>query len=92
MMMCILAQYLYFFSNVYPKSIVENWYNEEITIEDKILGSWDPTGKEYAINQCIDNLPHLKGNVTVYNDVGHFIEEVKPLEISNTIIQVTNLL
>ena len=56
-----------------------------------ILGDWDPSAKPEVINQWIQNLPQLKGNVKIFKDYGHFIEETKPKEIANEIINLAGL-
>ena len=57
-----------------------------------VLGRWDALGKDEVIEQWIDNLPQLKGHVKVFEGVGHFIEEARPREIADSIIEVTELL
>ncbi|MBN2160367.1 MAG: alpha/beta fold hydrolase [Spirochaetes bacterium] len=56
-----------------------------------LLGRWDPLGKDEVIKQWTDNLPQLEGHVRLFNNVGHFIEEVKPREIAEAIIDVSKL-
>ncbi|MBN1496300.1 MAG: alpha/beta hydrolase [Spirochaetes bacterium] len=56
-----------------------------------VLGRWDPLGKDEVIRQWTDNLPQLDGHVQLFNNVGHFIEEVKPKEIAEAIIDVSKL-
>ncbi|MFX1380206.1 MAG: alpha/beta fold hydrolase [Promethearchaeota archaeon] len=56
-----------------------------------ICGEWDPSAKPEVIEQWIAHLPQLKGHVKIFQDVGHFIEEVKPKEIANEIINVAGL-
>lgn len=56
-----------------------------------VLGRWDPLGKDAVIRQWIENLPQLEGNVLSFEDVGHFIEEFKPREIAEAIMDVAGL-
>ncbi|MBN1364614.1 MAG: alpha/beta hydrolase [Syntrophaceae bacterium] len=56
-----------------------------------VLGRWDPLGKDEVIKQWTDNLPQLQGHVQVFENVGHFIEEAKPREIAEAIIDVAKL-
>ena len=57
-----------------------------------ICGLWDPSAKPEVIGQWIANLPQLKGYVRVFKGVGHFIEEIKPNEIAEEIINVAGLI
>ncbi len=56
-----------------------------------VLGRWDPLGKDEVIAQWTENLPQLEGHVNVFEDIGHFIEEFKYVEISEAIIEVSGL-
>ncbi|MFX0040552.1 MAG: alpha/beta fold hydrolase [Promethearchaeota archaeon] len=57
-----------------------------------ICGNWDPSAKSEVIEQWITHLPQLKGYVKIFKDSGHFIEEIKPKEIANEIIDVAGLI
>ncbi|MFX1328048.1 MAG: hypothetical protein ACFE91_07880 [Promethearchaeota archaeon] len=57
-----------------------------------ILGKWDPLVKWKVIRQWLTYLPQLKGYVKVLKGFGHFIEEIKPKEIANEIINVAGLI
>jgi pimeloyl-ACP methyl ester carboxylesterase len=57
-----------------------------------VLGKWDPSAKDEVMQQWIENLPQLEGYVEIFEDAGHFIEEIKPEAIANAIIEVANLL
>jgi pimeloyl-ACP methyl ester carboxylesterase len=57
-----------------------------------ICGLWDPSAKPEVINQWIANLPQLRGYVRIFKGIGHFIEEIKPKEIANEIINVAGLI
>jgi pimeloyl-ACP methyl ester carboxylesterase len=57
-----------------------------------ILGDWDPSAKPEVINQWLSNLPQLNGHVKIFKGFGHFIEESKPEEISNEIVNVAQLI
>ena len=52
-----------------------------------VIGKWDPLGKKSVLNQWLNNLPQLKNNITIFSDVGHFIEEIKYKEIAEVIIK-----
>jgi len=56
-----------------------------------VLGKWDPLGKDEVIRQWTENLPQMKGNVQVLENVGHFIEEERPLDITSAIIAVAGI-
>ena len=64
--------------------------NQNIGVK-AILGGWDPLAKREVVKQWIDALPQLKGNVQVFPNEGHFIEEFKYIEIANSIIQLIGL-
>jgi pimeloyl-ACP methyl ester carboxylesterase len=57
-----------------------------------LIGRWDPLGQNNVIKQWISFLPQLKNNIIVYKNVGHFIEEVKPVAIGNALLQLAQLL
>ena len=57
-----------------------------------ICGLWDPSAKSEVIKQWIANLPQLKGYIRIFKGIGHFIEETKPKEIANEIINVAGLI
>ncbi len=56
-----------------------------------VLGKWDPLAKDEIIQQWIAHLPQLEGHVNVFEDAGHFIEEIEPEAIANAIIEVAGL-
>lgn len=56
-----------------------------------LFGSWDPLAKDEVLQQWIENLPQLKGNIQKFENVGHFIEEIKPKEIAEAISNLINL-
>lgn len=56
-----------------------------------VCGGWDPLGQDQVINQWKHNLPQLKGHVRRFDEVGHFIEEVKPKEIADALVDVASL-
>jgi pimeloyl-ACP methyl ester carboxylesterase len=56
-----------------------------------VLGKWDPSAKDEVIKQWIENLPQLEGQVKVFENAGHFIEEIEPETIANAIIEVSNI-
>ncbi len=56
-----------------------------------VLGKWDPLGKDSVIEQWTQNLPQMKGNVRVLENVGHFIEEERPSEIVSAIVDVAGI-
>ena len=53
-----------------------------------IIGGWDPLAKREVIEQWLDALPQLKGNIHFFPHEGHFIEEYRYTEIANSIIQL----
>ncbi|MFX1571575.1 MAG: alpha/beta hydrolase [Promethearchaeota archaeon] len=56
-----------------------------------VLGKWDPSAKDEVIQQWIENLPQLEDHVKLFENAGHFIEEIEPEAIANTIIEVASL-
>lgn len=56
-----------------------------------ICGNWDPLAKHEVIEQWLVNLPQLENHVQIYKGCGHFIEEIKPKEIANEILNVAGL-
>ncbi len=56
-----------------------------------VLGKWDPSAKDEVIQQWIESLPQLEGHVKVFENAGHFIEEIEPKAIANTISEVASL-
>ncbi|MBC2717214.1 MAG: alpha/beta fold hydrolase [Desulfobacteraceae bacterium] len=54
-----------------------------------VLGRWDPLAKKSVIKQWTNALPQLKGNVRIFEDTGHFIEEIRPDEIADAILTMT---
>ena len=44
------------------------------------------------IQQWIENLPQLEGQITAFEDAGHFIEEIQPEAIAKAITEVANLI
>ena len=56
-----------------------------------VLGRWDPSAKDEVIQQWIDNLPQLEGNVKIFENASHFIEECEPEAVANAIIDVAGL-
>ncbi|MFX1454131.1 MAG: alpha/beta fold hydrolase [Promethearchaeota archaeon] len=57
-----------------------------------VLGKWDPSAKDEVMQQWIENLPQLKGHVKIFENAGHFIEEIEPVAIANAITEVANLI
>jgi pimeloyl-ACP methyl ester carboxylesterase len=56
-----------------------------------VLGKWDPCAKDEVIDQWIEHFPQLDGHVQEFQDISHFIEEIKHNEISEAIIDVAEL-
>ena len=56
-----------------------------------VLGRWDPSAKDEVIQQWIDNLPQLEGNVKIFENASHFIEECEPEAVASAIIDVAGL-
>jgi len=51
-------------------------------------GQWDPLGKESVIHQWLSALPQLRGHIKIFEGVGHFVEEARPAEIAEVILDV----
>ncbi len=56
-----------------------------------VLGKWDPCAKDEVMEQWIEHLPQLKGYIQDFQDVSHFVEEFKYKEITEAIMNVTEL-
>ncbi|MFX1279403.1 MAG: alpha/beta fold hydrolase [Promethearchaeota archaeon] len=56
-----------------------------------VIGKWDPSAKDEVMKQWVENLPQLEGNIDVFENAGHFIEEIEPAAIANAIIEVAKL-
>lgn len=56
-----------------------------------VLGKWDPSAKDEVIQQWIEHLPQLKGNIKIFEDANHFIEECEPEAVANAIVDIANL-
>jgi len=69
--------------------IGEAW-GEEVDAR-MVIGRWDPTAKPAVVDQWVDALPQLEGNVDTYPDRGHFIEEREPEAIASAIADVGGL-
>jgi hypothetical protein len=81
-----------FYSEI-QKNISPSWGPKGLNIGVKaIIGRWDPLAQNEVIKQWINELPQLKNNLKIYKNVGHFVEEVKYVDIANTILKITKLL
>lgn len=70
------------------KNIKSSWSGNSNKIGvHAVIGKWDPLGKKSVLKQWLQNLPQLKNNLTIFSDVGHFIEEIKYNEIANIILK-----
>ncbi|MFX1530333.1 MAG: alpha/beta fold hydrolase [Promethearchaeota archaeon] len=56
-----------------------------------VIGKWDPSAKDEVVQQWVENLPQLEGHVKIFENAGHFIEEIEPIAIANAIIEIANL-
>ncbi|MFB6141907.1 MAG: alpha/beta fold hydrolase [Halorientalis sp.] len=56
-----------------------------------VVGRWDPCGKPEVLDQWREALPQLEGNVTAFEDVGHFVEEARPTPVAAAIAAVADL-
>jgi pimeloyl-ACP methyl ester carboxylesterase len=56
-----------------------------------IFGLWDAVSKKSVIVQWLNNLPQLKGNIKIFEDETHFIQETKPEYIAEIILESANL-
>jgi len=75
------------FYNMIQKSITKAWGPKGSNIGVKsLIGRWDPLGQNTVIKQWIEHLPQLKGNIRVFENIGHFIEEIKYKEITEAIL------
>ena len=57
-----------------------------------VCGKWDPSAKDEVMEQWISHLPQLEGHVKEFPDVSHFVEEHKPKEIAEAILEVSKLI
>jgi pimeloyl-ACP methyl ester carboxylesterase len=73
-------------------SISDSWGPKGKNIEIRaLIGRWDPLGQNHVLKQWLKNLPQLKGNLRVFKNTGHFIEEIKYKEIAKEIMDVAEL-
>lgn len=52
------------------------------------FGRWDACGKQSVVDQWQDALPQLAGNVHLFDDMGHFIEEHKGPQMAQSIVKM----
>jgi pimeloyl-ACP methyl ester carboxylesterase len=57
-----------------------------------VCGKWDPSAKDEVMNQWISHLPQLEGNIKEFQDISHFVQEYKPKEIAEAILEVSKLI
>ena len=57
-----------------------------------VLGKWDPSAKDEVMQQWIEHLPQLEGNIKVFEKASHFIEECEPEAVANAIVDVAGLI
>ena len=77
------------------ENISKNWgVNGQNIGVRAVLGRDDPSAKDEVVQQWIENLPQLEGNIKIFDGYynGHFIEEIKPKEVAEAIINVANLI
>jgi len=81
------------FYHFIQSNIADLWGLKGQKIAAKLIcGEWDPLAKSEVIEQWIKHLPQLKGNIKIFNGLGHFIEETKPKIIANDIINLAGLI
>jgi len=69
-------------------TISKKWGDEGTNIPVAgFFGMWDASGKKEVIQQWINALPRIQENLYQYENVGHFIEEYKGVEIGQTLIR-----
>lgn len=56
-----------------------------------VLGKWDPSAKDEVMQQWVEHLPQLEGYIKVFEDAGHFIEEIEPESIANAIMEIAKI-
>ncbi len=70
-------------------NISKFWGPEGQNIGARIVcGGWDPLGKDEVLEQWKSYLPQLEGHIKRFDDVSHFIEEVKYGDIAEAIVDV----
>ena len=57
-----------------------------------VLGAWCPLAKIQVIDQWKQALPQLAGHVSIHPGVSHFVDEMRPVEIAEAIMDVSGLL
>lgn len=67
------------------KSLGDSWGNGKINVK-AVVGAWDPTGQPAVLDQWKKHLPQLEGNITVFQECGHFIEEEQPAAIAEAVM------
>jgi len=69
------------------ENISRCWGRAGQDIQVRLLaGRWDPLGKAYVVAQWVKALPQLEEHVTLFDGVGHFVEEERPYDIADTIL------
>lgn len=53
-----------------------------------MCGEWDPLGERGNARQWLRALPQLEGEMTFFPGCGHFIAEVRPVEIARAIFEL----
>jgi len=80
------------FYDMIQKRIGNSWGPNGSKIGIKaILGRWDPLGQNEVIKQWIRNLPQLKENIYIFEDIGHFIEERRYKKIATEILKLLSI-
>ena len=75
------------------EKIKEKWGPEGLNIGVRLIfGGWDAVCKKSVILQWLENLPQLKGNVKIFNNESHFIQETKPNYIAEKILESAELI
>jgi pimeloyl-ACP methyl ester carboxylesterase len=77
------------FYHMIQESITMAWGPKGDNIGIKaLIGRWDPLGQNAVLEQWIEYLPQLKGNIQIFQNTGHFIEEKKYKEIADAILEL----
>ncbi len=56
-----------------------------------LFGEWDVLAKQSVLDQWTNALPQLNGNIELFENTTHFVEESKSAELAQAIISVSNL-
>lgn len=80
-----------FYNNIQTK-ITDSWGENGQNIGVRaFFGLWDPLARPEVQQQWLTALPQLAGHIKTYENVGHFVEETKYVDIAEGIMNTAQL-